>query len=130
MSENIKIFVCPFNPYHKLYDNRKFTFHIARCKDRRGKSTFHCRYFHMHIFTNEEQVEQHELTCDRKPLKSESEFNFTQPQIQGTRMPSQTFCKYNCEHVFKTLEDREHHEETCPDKGAMEVKLNKAAQVY
>lgn len=85
---DIKIFVCPYNAYHKLYDNRKFTFHIARCKDRRGKSTFHCRYFHMHIFTSVEQLEQHELTCDRKPTKTESEIGFASSQFPSVRMPS------------------------------------------
>jgi len=63
--QEVKLFVCPFNAYHKLYDHRKYQFHIARCKDRRGKSLFHCKYFHMHISTSIESLLQHETECDR-----------------------------------------------------------------
>ena len=38
----VSAFTCPFNNYHKQFDRRKFLFHIARCKDRRGKTIYTC----------------------------------------------------------------------------------------
>jgi hypothetical protein len=120
----LKIFLCPFNSYHKLYDNRKLTFHIARCKDRRGKSLYHCKYFHMHIFTDLHALFEHEATCDRQPPKSEASALSPTNEIEEERKPSATFCKYNCEHKFKTLEEREHHESICPNKQEFERKTS------
>ena len=55
-----KVFLCPFNGYHKIFDGRKFQFHIARCKDRRGKSVFHCQYYHGHIYIDLQELLKHE----------------------------------------------------------------------
>ena len=55
---NDPVFICPFNAYHKIFDHRKHMFHIARCKDRRGKSMFHCKYKHAHIYTSLELLLQ------------------------------------------------------------------------
>ena len=57
-----KVFICPFNGYHKIFDFRKFQFHIARCKDRRGKSVFHCQYYHGHIYVDLQELLKHEKT--------------------------------------------------------------------
>ena len=54
------VFMCPFNNYHKSYDYRKHKFHIARCKDRRGKSIYTCQYFPGHIYIKVEDLIQHE----------------------------------------------------------------------
>jgi hypothetical protein len=122
----IKIFLCPFNPYHKLYDNRKYQFHMARCKDRRGQSLYHCQYFHMHIFTKIETLLQHEITCDRRPIKSDISLDLLNRHTLDNkeRFPSATYCKYNYEHVFKTLADRELHEKSCPNRQEFEQKIN------
>lgn len=130
--QEIKIFTCPFNAYHKLYDNRKHQFHIARCKDRRGKSLYHCKFYHMHIYTTVQELLQHELTCERKPIKKEEENPVSELSLldNKVRCPSATFCKYNYEHSYKTLEDREHHEKTCPNKVEMEFKLSQSESIY
>lgn len=122
--DDIKIFTCPFNGYHKLFDKRKHQFHMARCKDRRGKSLYNCKFYHMHIYTSIEELLQHEVTCDRKPLKVEEDQMILDPVVQEERFPSATYCKYNYEHVFKTMGDREFHEMNCPNKAEMEVKLS------
>jgi len=54
------VFLCPFNGYHKMFDQRKFQFHVARCKDRRGKQVFNCQYYHAHIYTSLQSLLQHE----------------------------------------------------------------------
>ena len=59
-SVSSKVFTCPFNGYHKSFDYRKHKFHIARCKDRRGKTIFNCQYFPGHIYTSVEQLLDHE----------------------------------------------------------------------
>lgn len=122
----IKIFYCPFNAYHKLYDNRKLQFHIARCKDKRGKSLYHCKYFHPHIFTELPALYEHERTCERKTVKDEEDFEM----VQQERNPSKTFCKYNYEHEFLSLADRETHEAVCPNKHEFERKFSQSQQVY
>ena len=55
-----RVFLCPFNNYHKAYDYRKHKFHIARCKDRRGKTIYTCQYFPGHIFIRAHDLIQHE----------------------------------------------------------------------
>ena len=125
---DIKVFLCPFNPYHKLYDFRKHQFHIARCKDRRGKSLFHCRYHHSHTYTSVHELLQHELTCERKPIKLEDELTTTEEleplQKDEERLPSVTYCKYSWEHAYKTIPEREMHEKTCPNRVEMEFKMS------
>ena len=61
-----KVFLCPFNHYHKSYDYRKHKFHIARCKDRRGKTIYPCKYFPGHIFIKVEELIQHEKECPHR----------------------------------------------------------------
>jgi hypothetical protein len=124
--EEIKVFLCPFNPYHKSIDNRKNQYHIARCKDRRGKSLYHCRHFQQHCFTDLQQLTDHEATCDRQ-LPKQEESPFAPPQ---TREPTATYCKYNHEHTYRTLADREAHEQVCPNKTAFELNMNKSQQIY
>lgn len=57
------VFVCPFNGYHKLFDYRKLQFHVAKCKDRRGKALYHCKYTHSHIHTSVDALLAHEAIC-------------------------------------------------------------------
>ena len=117
-SSDVKVFVCPFNAYHKLISSRKYQFHRARCKDRRGKSVYHCKHMSAHIFTTPEDLAHHELECEhRNPAKDEDI-----PECQE-RQPSQTYCAYNCMHEFTTLEARRTHEETCPDRDQFESKI-------
>ena len=61
MSEPTGItFLCPFNNYHKQFDRRKFLFHIARCKDRRGKTVYSCQYSSEHIYISIDKLIDHE----------------------------------------------------------------------
>jgi len=41
----------------------------------------------MHIFTSVEQLEQHELICERKPIKSETDHQMMH-EPNGVRVPS------------------------------------------
>ena len=102
---NDPVFICPFNAYHKIFDHRKHMFHIARCKDRRGKSMFHCKYKHAHIYTSLELLLQHEQTCDCKTEERQDAL-----MIDQERHPSATYCKFNFEHCFRSLADRDSHE--------------------
>lgn len=108
--------MCPFNSYHKQFDRRKFLFHIARCKDRRGKTVYSCQYSSEHIFISIDKLIEHEKTeCPKRPIKIET----TQEEIQlededlgekdldlagvSKRQPAVCYCQYNVEHAFKTL---------------------------
>ena len=55
-----KIFLCPFNAYHKLPDYRKWQFHVGRCGDRRGKNVFRCNFNQSHMFTDPQRLVIHE----------------------------------------------------------------------
>jgi len=55
-----KVFTCPFNGYHKQFDYRKHQFHIARCKDRRGKTVYTCEFYPQHIYIRVEDLIAHE----------------------------------------------------------------------
>jgi len=70
---------------------------------------------------------QHELTCERKPIKLEDELTAVELdplQKDEERLPSVTYCKYSCEHAYKTIPEREMHEKTCPDRVEMEFKVS------
>ena len=108
-------FKCPFNPYHKFYDERKYTKHVARCKERLGKSMYHCQYFNLHIFTSKEDLLAHEATCDNKPVKLEEELHGIGAGSKE-RTPSVTYCKFNYEHSFRSLAKRSVHEQLCPNR--------------
>jgi len=130
-----KVFACPFNGYHKMYDLRKFQFHVARCKDRRGKTVWHCNYNINHIFTDQRALHDHEKICDKKIYaKSESEAGEEtaddKKEPDFDRKPSQCFCAYNCEHAFKTIKEREHHEQVCPNKTEVLKRDAKCQGVY
>lgn len=60
MTDSTKIFVCPFNQYHKMMEYRKWQFHITRCGDRRGKMVFACQYHSAHYYCDLSKLIEHE----------------------------------------------------------------------
>ena len=130
-----KVFPCPYNAYHKMYDLRKFQFHVARCKDRRGKTVWNCQYSINHIFIDQRALHDHEKICEKRFFaKSESgadeETADDKKESDVDRKPTQCFCAYNCEHVFKTLKERAAHEESCPNKSEVLRRDGKCQAVY
>lgn len=57
-----KVFLCPFNSYHKLPDARKLSFHIGRCGDRKGKDVYICKHNTSHIYIDVQRLIDHEIT--------------------------------------------------------------------
>ena len=131
------IFVCPYNAYHKQYDYRKFQFHTARCKDRRGKVVYKCQFSPLHFFTSIPSLLDHEKTCENRQVETKDEDQCMDyaglpggEAENSNRKPALCYCSYDLEHVFDTLEQREQHEAICPKRGAFQMKYEHSQQVY
>jgi hypothetical protein len=114
MSES-KIFICPFNQYHKLQEYRKWQFHITRCGDRRGKTVYACQYNTGHYFCDISRLIEHEAECEYRG-KFRTRFDNTDPEIAKNRAPLECYCAYDVEHKFTTIQDKLDHEMECPKR--------------
>lgn len=57
------IMLCPYNAHHKIENKRdKFKFHVAKCKERCGRSLYICKFDTSHMFTDSKSMISHELT--------------------------------------------------------------------
>lgn len=127
MSETqTRIFICPFNQYHKLMEYRKWSFHITRCGDRKGKTVYSCQYQSSHYFTDISALMEHEAECEfRKTQKTR--FDNADPEVAKSRPPIAVYCKYDVGHVFQNIDDCNDHMKECPKR---EEFMKKAEQCH
>jgi len=72
-ANNMTMFMCPFNSYHKMPDFRKLQFHISRCGDRRGKNVYRCNHNQGHLFICPQSLVMHEQRCEQNPQRNSSD---------------------------------------------------------
>ena len=68
---NTSFVSCPYNQHHKM-PARRLIYHLVKCKSRQerlslGLPDFHCKYNYNHISFTQEELLNHEKTCESQP---------------------------------------------------------------
>ena len=124
------MFICPFNPYHRLMSYTKWQFHITRCGDRRGKVVYRCQYASSHFFCDKEKLIHHEENECQYRHTQKRVYDNSDEAVREARQPSAVYCKYDVGHVFDNIKECQQHMEICPRREEFNRKAEQCHQKF
>ena len=125
-----KVFICPFNPAHRLMAFNKWQFHVSRCGDRRGKIVWRCQFASSHFFCDKEKLIHHE---DNDCVHRETQkrvYDNSDPEVVKSRQPSAVYCKYDVGHLFNGIAECQEHMKTCPKREEFQRKAQQCHEKF